>query len=206
MKALLNLYTRNVCMGAALMFWVIAQALYAETISVLVVYDTGAKTWVDSNGGGMNTFAANAIAKMNQAMNNSGVNLTFSLAYAGSVSYTYSDFSTDLSNLRSGAGNLSIVHQWRDTYAADMVVMLEDTGSAFGWVGQGYLLNSLSGSPSYAFTVNAIRSVNISHTLTHEIGHNLGCHHSKYQTSDPGPNTSLNTYSAGWYFTGNNSM
>jgi hypothetical protein len=67
------------------------------------------------------------------------------------------------------------------------------------------LLTSYAGIPDYAFTSNAIRSVAISHTLTHEVGHNLGADHSKYQHPDlsPGPNEYLdNQYSAGWYFTG----
>jgi hypothetical protein len=176
----------------------------AATIDVMIVYDSTAKAWVDSNGG-MNTFAADAIARMNQAAGNSNINLTFRLVYAAQVSYTYSgDLGTDLENLQAGAGNMAIVHQWRDTYGADLVVLLEDTGSAYGWVGVGYLLQTYSGDPDYAFTASAIRSVDISHTLTHEIGHNLGADHSKYQAQDPGPNTYLNTYSAGWYFTGTN--
>jgi hypothetical protein len=176
----------------------------AATVDVMVVYDSTAKSWVDSNGG-MNTFAADAVARMNQATANSNVDLTFRLAHAAEVSYTYSgNLVTDLSNLQAGTGNLSVVHEWRDTFGADLVVLLVDTGSAYGWVGSGYLLTTYSGSPAYAFTINAIRSVDISHTLTHEVGHNLGCHHSKNQASDPGPNTDLNSYSAGWYFTGTN--
>ncbi len=121
------------------------------------------------------------------------------------VSYTYSgNLGTDLTNLQTGAGNLSVVDGWRDTYGADLVAMLVDTGSAYGTVGIGYLLTTYSGSPAYGFTVSAIRSVDISHTLTHEIGHNLGAHHSKFQTPSPGPNSALNSYSAGWYFTGTN--
>lgn len=179
-----------------------ASTLCAETIRVLVVYDSTAKTWVNSNGG-MSLFAADAVAKMTQAAVNSGVNLTFELAYATDVAYTYSDFNTSLSDLKNGTGNLTAAHQLRDAYGADVVTMLVDTGSAYGTVGLGYLLTTMNGSPSYAFTVCAIRSVDQSHTLTHEVGHNLGCDHSKYQADYPGPNTDLNNYSAGWYFTGN---
>jgi hypothetical protein len=190
---------------AALLLSATASSLYAVTIRVLLVYDTTAKTWVDSNGG-MNLFAADAVAKMTQAAVNSGINLTFELAGATNFTYTYSSFSEALTDLKNGTGSLAVAHQLRDVYGADLVAMLVDTGSAYGTVGLGYLLNTLSGSPNYAFCVCAIRSVNQSQTLTHEVGHNLGCHHSKYQTSDHGPNTSLNSYSAGWYFTGNNSV
>jgi len=176
----------------------------AATVDVMIVYDSTAKIWVDSNGG-INTFATDAVARMNQVTANSNVDLTFRLAHAAQVSYTHSgDLGTDLSNLQAGIGNLSIVHEWRNTFGADLVVLLVDTGSAYGWVGQGYLLISYGGQPNSAFSVNAIQSVDISHTLTHEVGHNFGCHHSKSQTVHPGPNTALNSYSAGWYFTGTN--
>ncbi len=178
--------------------------LYGATIDVMIVYDTSAKTWVSSHGG-MTAFAEDAVARMNQATANSNLSLTFRLVYTGDVSYTHSgNLSTDLNNLQTGTGNLSAVHKKRDSYGADVVAMMVDTGSAYGTVGVGYLLTSYSGQPKYAYSTEAIRAVNISHTLTHEVGHNLGCHHSKYQKDSPGPNTYLNNYSAGWYFTGTN--
>ncbi|NLF38586.1 hypothetical protein GX586_04030 [bacterium] len=184
----------------------LAGAMQAATIKVLVVYDSTAKTWVDSNGG-MNAFAGGAVGKMNTAMNNSGTGHSFSLAYAGLVSYTYGgNFSTTLSALRDGSGGLATAHTWRNTYGADLVVLLVDTGSAYGSTGLGYLLNSYGGRPDLAFCVCAIRAVDNGNTMTHEVGHNLGAHHAKTQASDPGPNTALNTYSAGWYFRGNNAV
>ncbi|PKN36547.1 MAG: hypothetical protein CVU62_14585 [Deltaproteobacteria bacterium HGW-Deltaproteobacteria-2] len=180
-------------------------SVFSATIDVMVVFDSTAKSWVDSNGG-MNIFAVDTVARMNQATANSNVNLTFRLVYAAEVSYTHINMSLDLSRLQAGSGNLSAVHSWRNTFGADLVVMLVDTGSASGTVGMGYMLTTYSGEPDYAFSVSAIRSVDISHTMTHEIGHNLGCDHSKFQKSDPGPNTYLNTYSAGWYFTGTNGI
>ena len=181
-----------------------APAAQGETVDIMIVYDSTAKSWVDSNGG-MNAFAADAVARMNQATANSNVNLTFRLVHAAVVSYTYSGaLDTDLYNIKDGVGNLSVVHQWRDTYHADVVAMLVDTGSATGTTGIGFMLNTYGGQPNYAYSVSAVRSVDIHHTLTHEVGHNLGCDHSKFQASSPGPNTDLNTYSAGWYFAGTN--
>ncbi len=187
---------------ALLFLFCFLPSVQGATIDVMIVYDATARSWVDTQGG-MSAFAADAVARMNQAMSNSSVNLTFRLVHAAEVAYTHSgSLSTDLTNLQRGAGSLSVVHQWRDTYGADAVALLVDTGSAFGTVGTGYLLTSYGGDPDFAFSANAIRSVDNSHTLTHEVGHNLGAHHSKYQTPSPGPNTLLNIYSAGWYFTG----
>ncbi len=185
----------------------------ATTVDIMFVYDTTATTWITTNGG-MTTFSQDIVTRMNQAIQNSGVDLTFRHVHSMPVNYsTTSTPTTPLSNdlfaLQGGTGVFAEVQTARNTYGADLVAMLVDHGSAYGYVGVGYLLSSWSGSPSYAFTVNAIRSVAISHTLTHEVGHNLGAHHSKYQTSSPGPNTYLTSptapYSAGWYFTGTNS-
>lgn len=199
-----HMRTRGFALAACAVL--LAGALQAATIKVLVVYDSTAKTWVDSNGG-MNTFAGSAVGKMNTAMNNSGTGHSFSLAYAGQVSYTYGgSLDSALSALRSGSGGFSTAHTWRNTYGADLVVLLVDTGSAYGTTGLGYLLTSYGGSPNYAFCVCAIRAVDNGNTMTHEVGHNLGCGHAKTQAVQPGPNTPLNSYSAGWYFRGNNAV
>lgn len=184
----------------ALLLCTARPAFCATTIDIMLVYDTTAKTWVDSNGG-MSAFSADVVARMNQATANSGLDLTFRLAHSVAASYTHSDFSTDLKDLQDGSGTMSEVHTLRNTYKADLVAMLVDTGSAYGYTGLGYILTTYSGSPDYGFTVNSIQSVEISHTVTHEVGHNLGGGHSKYQSTQPGPNSDLNSYSAGWYFT-----
>ncbi|MFH0730509.1 MAG: DUF4214 domain-containing protein [Pseudomonadota bacterium] len=191
---------------AVLFLLCFTSVVLGETIDIMIVFDSTAKTWVKSNGG-MNTFAADAVARMNEAVTNSDIDLTFRLVHAAVVSYTHSgDLGTDLDKLQAGTGSFSVVHQWRDTYGADLVALMVDTGSEYGTVGMGYVLSTPSGDQTSAFTANAIQSVDISHTLTHEVGHNLGCDHSKYQKSSPGPNTALNTYSAGWYFRGTNSI
>jgi hypothetical protein len=184
----------------------------AATVDIMIVYDNTAASWVATNGG-MAVFSSEAVNKMNQAMQNSGISgHSFRLVHSMTVNYnTSSDGSSSLSDdlypLQAGTGVFAPVHSARNDYGADLVAMMVDTGSAYGYVGVGYLLSSWAGSPNYGFTVNAIRSVNISHTLTHEVGHNLGAHHAKTQLSAPGPNTKLdNQYSAGWYFTGTNNV
>lgn len=189
-------------LAAVLLLLCFTPFAHGETIDIMVVYDLTAQSWVDGKGG-INTFAADLVARMNQALTNSNVDLTFQLVHTAVVSYTHSgDLHTDLDRLEAGTGELAIIHQWRDTYNADLVALLTDTGSTTGNVGVGNLLTKYSGDPNAAYTTSAIQSVDISQTLTHEVGHNLGCDHSKNQATSPGPNTDLNTYSAGWYFTG----
>jgi hypothetical protein len=204
------------CCGQVLMALifnlVLIKAAAAAVVDIMIVYDTTATDWVASNGG-MAAFSQDSVTRMNQALQNSGLtDHSFRLVHSMSVNYTTSSngstsLSPDLSALQSGSGDFAQVHSARNDYGADLVAMMVDTGSAYGYVGVGYTLSSWGGSPNSGFTVNAIRSVNIGHTLTHEVGHNMGAHHSKAQTSSPGPNTYLdNQYSAGWYFTGTNGV
>ncbi len=183
------------------------KAAAAAVVDIMIVYDTTAASWVSSNGG-MTAFSLDAVSRMNQALHNSGLNHQFRHVHSMAVNYQRSgSIISDLYALQGGSGAFSAVHGARDQYGADLVAMMVDTGSAYGVVGVGYTLGSWSGNPNYGFTVNSIRSVNISHTLTHEVGHNLGAHHAKNQASSPGPNSNLdNQYSAGWYFTGSNSV
>jgi hypothetical protein len=187
-----------------LLFFCQARLPQAAVIDIMLVYDTTATSWLEDGNGTMEAFSLDVINRMNLAMENSGVDIEFRLAHSVAAGYTHQgDLEDDLDSITYGMGVFSDVHDLRDDYGADLVALLVDTGSAYGWVGLGYLLNSYGGTPNYAFTCNAIRSVAISHTLTHEVGHNLGADHSKYQLSDPGPNEHLdNQYSAGWYFAG----
>lgn len=173
---------------------------FSATVDVMIVYDLTAKSWVDSHAG-MSTFASNAVARMNQALANSGVtNLTFRLVSASQISYTYAtgDEGASLGAALSFLRTSIAVRTLRNTCGADVVVMLVDTGSAYGTVGLGYELSNPGGSPNYAFSVSAIRSVYDSETMTHEVGHNFGCGHSKDQADYAGPG--IFSYSAGWYF------
>ncbi len=181
------------------------QVASASTVDVLIVYDTTANTWVSSNGG-LATFTDDAVNRMNQALQNSGLTDSFRLAGTMISSYTTtSDGSVSLSDDLNWLIASSAIASEHDNVGADLVAMFVDTGSAYGYVGIGNLLTTWAGNSNAAFSVNAIRSVDTGHTLTHEIGHNLGAHHAKNQASSPGPNPYLdNQYSAGWYFTGTN--
>jgi hypothetical protein len=182
----------------------------AENIDVLLVYDTTAQTWV-ANNGGIELFSLDIQNRLNQVASNSNLDLTFTVVHSLASDYTSqtvtssTSLSSDLTALRTGADELAEAHTARDTYGADVVAMMIDHGSAYGYVGLGYNLIYWQGDASSAFTVSAIRSVDLTNTLVHEIGHNLGAQHPKALAGSPGPNPYLdNEYSAGWFFEGTN--
>ena len=105
---------------------------------------------------------------------------------------------TDLDRVTGTSdGYMDEVHAWRNTEGADLVHLftnVEDTG------GLGWLLNTASGLPQYAFCLGRIKQVSWTATTVHEWGHNMGCHHRKDQAVQPGPG--LYSFSAGWRWTG----
>jgi len=203
--SLLTKYLINILAIFIISSFLVIQAAGAVTLDVMLVYDTTATTWVNNNGG-MEAFSLDAVNRMNLAAQNSEIDITFRHVHSVSVNYTHQDFDSDLSAITNGTGGFSNIGTLRDNSGADLVALLIDTGSAYGMTGLGWLLGNYNGSPGYAFTTSAIRSVAISHTLTHEVGHNMGAHHSKNQNNGEGPNSSLADYSAGWYFTGTNTQ
>lgn len=177
------------------------------TLDVMVVYTPAARTWAGGTAN-MNNVIANAMSRAQTAHDNSGTLISMPLVHAAEVSYTESGSSnTDLSRLQDTSdGYMDEVHTWRDNYAADFVALftqVDDTG------GLGYLLNTKNGLPAWAFSISRVQQVGWTYTLVHEIGHNMGAHHHKQQTVQPGPTSfydwSTNTWSAGWRWTGNDS-
>ena len=173
-------------------------------VDVLVAYDSKAKAWAETNGGGMLTFAQLAVQKMNTVLYNNELYAAFRFRLVGVVDVSVSSTSLgDVLNAAvNGTGGWAPIKAKRDAVGADIVTVLIDTGSAYGTTGLGmsldkanYNANSFSESP---YNVCSIRSVAQSHTMTHEVGHNMGCGHAKEQASEPGPQ--LFSYSAGYYY------
>jgi hypothetical protein len=171
------------------------QQTAVSTIDVMVIYTPAAKQWADSSGGGISNVVAQSMEKAQLVADNSVADFAVRLVHSEEVAYTESgDSDTDLDRLqRLGDGYLDSVHTLRNTYKADVVVFftkVEDTG------GLGYLLDSTSGRPEYAFSITRVQQASWTYTTIHEIGHNMGLHHHKEQNVQPGPG--LYAYSAGW--------
>ncbi len=169
-------------------------------VDVMVVYTPAARQWAGGADGIANVIAQ-AMAKAQLALANSGTVLTMALVHSAEVAYTESGSSnTDLNRLTdTNDGYMDQVHTWRDTHRADLVALyaVEDDYGGLGW-----LLDSTSGRPAYAFCVVRVQQASWTYTHIHEMGHNMGCHHHKSQNVQPGPG--LFSYSAGWRWTGSN--
>ncbi|HPM82692.1 MAG TPA: tandem-95 repeat protein, partial [Candidatus Anammoximicrobium sp.] len=98
------------------------------------------------------------------------------------------------------------VHDLRNQYAADLVVMLTLTDATGGL---GYLLTDRYGRDDWGFSLSRVQQTSSSYTTIHEVGHNMGAHHHKDQNVQPGPtswsNWSENEWSAGWRWQGDDS-
>jgi|GEM_PF-3094157 len=171
------------------------------TIDCLIVYTPAARDYANADTS-INTYISQAMQLAQLGMDNSAVEITMRLVHSALITYTESGSSnTDLNRLTQNSdGYMDEVHTWRNTYGADLVHLItkvEDTG------GLGWLLNTTSGSAAYAFCLGRVQQISWTTTTVHEWGHNMGCHHRKDQTTQPGPG--LYSYSAGWRWIGSDS-
>ena len=175
-------------------------------VDILVAFDANAAAWAKANGGGVTNFAQTAVQKMNVALANTGLDSSFRFRLVGvaTLSVSASTVHDGLEAIKDDRTGWYEVKTARDAVGADIVTTLVDTGSAYGINGVGTSLHSGMSPSSFAenaYNVCAIRAVAISHTMTHEVGHNMGAGHSDVQVSQPGPQ--LYPYSSGYYFIAN---
>lgn len=187
-------------------------------VDVLVVFEKLASEWAKDNGGVTN-FAEVAVQKMNTVMANTGLNNCFrfrligvreikgqALKDADVPSKTGAELQGVLNSIVNGEEyngyGWSEVADLRDETGADLACVMLDTGYSWGVVGYGWSLqedyNMEFQMPSLGFNCCAIRAVAEDHTMTHEVGHNIGAGHAREQTTQPGPQHY--SYSSGHYF------
>lgn len=180
-------------------------------VDVLVAYDTPAAMWARQNGGGITNFATMAVQKMNTVLDNCGFASTFRYRLVGVIvvdAIGGTDFNGVLAATCEGTGGWAPIKEMRNTVGADIVTTLIDTGSASSTTGLGYALNRtpLSLFSESAYNVCSVRAVANGHTMTHEVGHNLGAGHATDVHDDLEPGPQLYDYSSGYYFTGTNDV
>ncbi|MDR1877274.1 MAG: fibronectin type III domain-containing protein [Flavobacteriaceae bacterium] len=168
-------------------------------IDVMILYTPKAKEYSNNYDGGIDNTISLLMSKAELVLANSNVGVTISMVHSGEINYTESgSSSTDLNRLTGTSdGFMDEVHQWRDKYKADLVVLLAEMGDAGGL---GWLLSTMSGMPNYGFSLSRVQQASWTYTTIHEIGHNMGNGHHKQQTTSPGPG--IFDYSAGWRWDG----
>ncbi len=170
-----------------------------EIITVMVVYTPAAAAWSIAYETNINNTISLMMTKSNLALGNSNTLLKLQLVHSQQVNYGELNNANDLYNLRNNNdGIMDNVHSLRDTYSADLVMLLE-VASFTG--GLGYILSTPSGSPSYGFSLTRVQQASWTYTGVHEWGHNMGCGHHRAQSTQAGPG--LYSYSAGSRWTGN---
>lgn len=158
----------------------------SKSVDIMVVYTAAARNILGGTHAAAQSAIAAAVAEMNTANANSGVNHTFSLVYSNEVEYAESgNSSTDLSRLAIGVdGYMDIVATWRETYGADLVSLITYTGGC----GIAYIQSSATTlSPNAAFSVVRHDCLTTNKSLAHEAGHNMGLHHDWYVNSSTTP-------------------
>ncbi|MCA8967127.1 MAG: hypothetical protein KDC48_19765 [Planctomycetes bacterium] len=145
------------------------------TIDIVVFYTPAAR-----NGAGgtaaIETTIVNAIEQANVGHGASAAPVEFRLVHLAETNYAEVGSNTDLSRFRSQSdGFMDEVHQVRDDYGGDLMHLIIEPPASF--CGVGYLMTNLSaGFASSAFAVT-VRTCIPNRTLSHECGHNIGCHH-----------------------------
>ena len=149
-----------------------------KDIDVMVVYTEAARV---ASGGkdAMEGIIYLAVAEANQIYLNSAIDQRLRLAHVEEVSYTETGaLGNDLDHLDNGSdGPLDNVQPLRDTFAADVVSLITETGNSCGQgrvMAAGMINHSFE---SLAYSVVRRDCAAGGFSLAHEIGHNMGAHH-----------------------------
>jgi hypothetical protein len=151
------------------------------TIDVLVVYTSAARA-AEGSVSAMNARVDLAVTETNTAYANSGVTPRLRLVYKGELAYSETgNISTDLDRLRYMAdGYLDQVHTLRDSYKADLVVLVVENGG--GYCGEADAILAVAAT---AFSVTARNGCMTGYySFGHVLGHLQGARHDAYD--DPG--------------------
>ncbi|HZU87526.1 MAG TPA: M12 family metallo-peptidase [Anaerolineaceae bacterium] len=156
-------------------------------VEMMVVYTADA---LSDQGGvsAMNSLINLAVAETNQGYINSQVNQRVRLVYSGQVTYSeagkdWANFNTWVETLNALTGTadgvMDNVHPWRDTYRADVtVLLLRASGSNYCGVSWMMQAPSTSFAPN-AFSLVANDCATGYYSFAHETGHVMGSQHDR---------------------------
>ena len=168
-------------------------------VDVLVVYTATARS-LEGGTAEMQSLINLAVEETNAGYAASGVNHRMRLMHTQEVDYSeeyttlpYDFWSTTLSRLQGTSDNyLDFVHSLRNTYGADLVVMIIADSN---YCGLGYLMKVNSAEyEEYGFSLVSSDCATGYYSFGHETGHNMGAHHDRANASGTG----LFSYSYGY--------
>lgn len=151
---------------------------------VMVVYSDNVAAKV----GDPKALVESAVTDANDAYTNSGIGINLSLVHTQEINYDESgNTDTDLTRLQDSTdGFIDEVHQMRDNYGADMVILLtantqsDQTGTV---TGEAY---EIMATDSTAFAVLRYDFADAPfYTLAHEVGHLQGADHNPEDEVNP---------------------
>jgi len=149
-----------------------------STVDIMVVYTPEAVS-ANTDAATLESKVNAGLAELNLTASNSGVNTLFRIVYMDEIVYTQSgSMGTQLSKLRvPDDGVLDEVHDLRDQYKADLVMMVISAGDVCGIANIGVGPGNTP-TPVNAFSVVAATCIEgpVS-AFAHEIGHNMGIIH-----------------------------
>jgi hypothetical protein len=143
------------------------------TVNVMVVYTASAA----SAAGNIASKIQLAVDETNQSYVNSGINITFNRVYTGQVTYSEAgrSFSQHVSALQSTTdGIMDNVHTLRNTYAADVVMLVVNDTEACGQAA------AIKATATSAFATADQSCITGYYSFGHEIGHLQGARHDRF--------------------------
>jgi hypothetical protein len=150
------------------------------TVNVMVVYTASAAT----ASGNISSLIQLAVDETNQSYINSGVNINMVRVHTAQVTYNEANrsFSQHTTALRSSTDNLmDNVHTLRNTYGADMVLLVVNDSEACG---QAAAINATA---TTAFATAHYTCITGYYSFGHELGHLQGARHDRYMDASTTP-------------------
>ena len=155
-------------------------AAAVTTINVMVVYTSSAA----SAAGNIASKIQLAVDETNQSYANSGISISFNRVYTGQVTYSEAGrtFSQHVSALQSTTdGVMDNVHTLRNTYAADLVMLVVNDTEACGQAA------AIKATATSAFAVADQSCITGYYSFGHELGHLQGARHDRFVDGSTSP-------------------
>jgi hypothetical protein len=173
----------------------------ANTVITAMVVYTGSARSAAGGTTAIQNLINQAVNESNVGYGNSAVNITLSLVHTAEVTYSESGFNwfTCLDRLvGTSDGFMDNVHSLRNSYAADVVVLIVNNAQYCG------LANAIMANASGAFCLVSRTCATGYYSFAHEIGHLQGARHDRYVDNTDGSPYNYNhgrTYPAGGWRT-----